>query len=154
MLSLGRVHKTRAVLGGVVLVAFVVLVHQSFFKSGSDGFGKIRMKMMGGGIAMGKSEFNAEMSLVEKCPVCLGKEMCSDLARKDLEISRTPYAGSAGRLRAAVHQVYHVNNLKYIVRPMTSWPLLGHAMDAFEDYICKNSSFPLGKYCRESCTVK
>lgn len=145
MFSLGRVHKGRALLGAVILLAFIVLIHQNFIGDGTSKYGKISLfigKHDSG--VMEKSEFNSDLALVERCPVCHGKEMCAELARADLEISRTPFAGTSGRLRAKVHQVYQGNNLKYVARPISSWPLLGHAIDSFEDFVCKNSSLTTG----------
>ena len=142
MIPLGRVYKTRALLGAIIIVAFIVLVHQNFIKGNG---GKIRL--LGGSLdagVMGKSEFNEELAQVGKCPVCLGTEMCSDLARGDVDVSRAAYAGVGGDqrrpLRARVHQVYTGSNLKYVVRPVSSWPLLQGAMDSFENAVCRNSS--------------
>ena len=143
MIPLGRVYKTRALLGAIIIIAFVVLVHQNFIRGNG---GKIRIL---GGVNfdigfMGKAEFNDELAQVGKCPVCLGSEMCSDLARKDVDISRATYSGVGGDqrrpLRARVHQVYTGSNLKYVVRPVSSWPLMQGAMDSFENAVCRNSS--------------
>ena len=145
MISLGRVYKTRALLGAVIIVAFIVLVHQNFI----GGNAKIRLLLGGGGNldgggVMGKAEFNERLAQAEKCPVCLGAEMCSDLARTDVDVSRATYTGVGGDqrrpLRATVHQVYAGSNLKYVVRPVASWPLLQGAIDSFENAVCRNAS--------------
>ena len=144
MIPLGRVYKTRALLGAIIIIAFVVLVHQNFIRGNG---GKIRLSLGGGGLdtgVMAKSEFDEELAQIAKCPVCLGSEMCSDLARKDVDVSRAAYTGAGGDqgrpLRATVHQVYTGSNLKYVVRPVSSWPLLQGAMDSFETAVCRNSS--------------
>ena len=146
MIPLGRVYKTRALLGAIIIIAFVVLVHQNFIRGNGA---KIRLSLGGGGLdtgVMAKSEFDEELAQIAKCPVCLGSEMCSDLARKDVDVSRAAYTGAgaggdqARPLRAKVHQVYTGSNLKYVVRPVSSWPLLQGAMDSFETAVCRNSS--------------
>ena len=144
MISLGRVYKTRALLGAVIIVAFLVLVHQNLV----GGNSKIRLllgggNLDGGGGVMGKAEFNERLAQAEKCPVCLGTEMCADLARTDVDVSRAAYTGVGDQrrpLRATVHQAYAGSNLKYVVRPVSSWPLLQGAMDSFETAVCRNAS--------------
>ena len=142
---LGRIHKGRALVGALSLLAFVVLIHHNFI-GGGGGYGKITLKSAFDTGVMTKKEFNAELAAVEHCPVCQGQDACAELARPDLAISRAAFSGTSGRLRAAVHQVYHGNNLKYVARPIASWPLLGHAIEAFEDYVCRNSSYAVGTY--------
>ena len=87
----GRVYKTRFIFACVILIALTCLIRNSFF-AGSNGLMDTSRVIIDDVVAestvFSKPEFSRMIAMVDACPVCFGQDMCKDLAKKELEISR------------------------------------------------------------------
>ena len=80
----GRIYKTRYFYACLILIALTCLIRNSFFNSDRI---LIDEAVAAEYTMFAKTEF-ARLAQVDSCPVCFGQDMCKDLAKKDLEISR------------------------------------------------------------------
>ena len=79
----GRIYKTRFFFACVILIALTCLIRNSFW----SGDRILVNEIVAESTIFTKAEF-AQIAQLDKCPVCFGQDMCKDLAKNDLEISR------------------------------------------------------------------